>query len=344
MLATASERVPVGDDWAFEFKWDGVRAIGYWDGRRLTLSSRNQLDITTNYPELQALGEALGPDRRVVLDGEIVALDDLDRPSFTQLQRRMKVTDPAIAMRLSREVPVYYIIFDLLHLDGRSTMSLPLSERRVLLEGLTLQGANWQVSPAHAGQGQAMFDAARAAMLEGIVAKHLDGIYEPGRRSSDWLKIKLVLRQEFVVGGYTAEKDAGGEGLGALQVGYYDEHGKLRYAGAVGSGFTNATVHSLLKLLRERHTSASPFLDRLPKRDVRWVTPSLVVEVEYRRWADGGMLQQAAFKGLRFDKDPRHVVKELNACMMEKKEATKERPGTKERRREGTRGGRRGAG
>jgi bifunctional non-homologous end joining protein LigD len=266
------------------------------------------------YPELQALGRALGPGRRVVLDGEVVALDDLDRPSFPRLQKRMKVTDPATARRLTGEIPVYYFLFDLLHLDGRSTMHLPLVERRALLEELTLQGPNWQVSPLHANQGRTMLEAARTNMLEGIVAKRLDSPYVPGARTGDWQKIKLVLRQEFVIGGWTNEKNLDG-GLGALQLGYYDAERKLRFAGPVGSGFSNATTRSLLKQLAALETDRTPFADKLPRRDVRWTKPSMVVEVEFRRWPEGGMLQQAAFKGVRVDKDPRAVVKEVFGCM-----------------------------
>jgi bifunctional non-homologous end joining protein LigD len=206
----------------------------------------------------------------------------LDRPSFPRLQKRMKVTDPATARRLTREIPVYYFIFDVLHLDGKSVMNRPLIERRSALEELTLQGPNWQVSPIHVNRGAEMLEAARQNMLEGIVAKRLDSQYVPGARSRDWLKIKLVLRQEFVVGGWTNEKNLEG-GLGALQVGYHDAEGKLRYAGGVGSGFTNATTKSLLKQLTSLETSHSPFADKLPRRGVRWSKPNLVVEVEFRR-------------------------------------------------------------
>ncbi len=329
MLALASDAVPAdGANYAFEYKWDGVRALCYWDGRRLTLSSRNLLDMTVQYPELQALGDALG-DRRAVLDGEIVALDDLDRPSFPRLQKRMKVKDPATALRLSKQVPAYFFVFDVLHLDGRSTTSLPLTERRALLEELTIQGPNWQVPPMHVDRGAQMLEAARANMLEGIVAKRLDSPYEPGRRTGDWLKIKLVLRQEFVVGGWTNERGAGG-GLGALQLGYYDETRKrLRYAGSVGSGFTNATTRSIVEQLERLEVDASPVVDALPRRDVRFARPALVAEVEFRRWPDGGLLQQAAFKGLRVDKEPKDVVKELHACMADKRDGKRPPRATK---------------
>ena len=323
MLAVASD-LPDPDDgkWAYEYKWDGVRAICYWDGRTLRLRSRNNLDMTVQYPELQALGPAIGGDRPAVLDGEVVALDDLDRPSFPHLQKRMKVTHAPTALRLSREVPVYLMLFDLLYLDGRSVMGLPLLRRRELLEELTLTGSNWQVSPMHRGNGAELLEAARSVEMEGIVAKRVDSTYEPGVRSANWRKVKIVLRQEFVIGGWTVEKNGEG-GVGALQVGYHDAAGKLRYAGAVGSGFTRATLRELAAKFAGRGAAASPFADRLPTRDVRWLKPELVAEVEFRRWPEGGMLQQAAFKGLRFDKGPRDVVKEYRACIPEPKESTR---------------------
>src|SRR5688572_781270 len=262
MLATSSDLPCDGGDYSFEYKWDGVRAICFWGGRRLRLSSRNRLDMTVQYPELQALGPALG-SRTAVLDGEVVALDDLDRPSFPLLQKRMKVTEPATAQRLSRQVPVTLFIFDVLYLDGRSTTDLPLERRRDLLEDLTYRGPSWQVSPAHVNRGVQMLEAARANQLEGIVAKRLGSVYQPGRRSTDWLKVKTVLGQEFVIGGWLPEKESG-EGLGSLQIGYYDALGELRFAGGVGSGFSNDTVRTLLPLLEKHRTDRSPFADPVP--------------------------------------------------------------------------------
>jgi bifunctional non-homologous end joining protein LigD len=327
MLAVGADLPPDDGKWAYEYKWDGVRALCYWDGRSLRLRSRNNLDMTVQYPELQALGPAVGADRPAIFDGEVVALDALDRPSFPDLQRRMKVTHAPTALRLSREVPVYLMLFDLLWADGRFVTRLPLLERRALLEELTVEGPNWQVSPMYRENGAQLLEAARAVEMEGIVAKRIDSTYEPGVRSNHWRKVKIVLRQEFVIGGWTVERGEGGRGgegaVGALQVGYHDASGKLRYAGAVGSGFTRATLRELAAAFAPCAATASPFADRLPKRDVRWLRPELVAEVEFRRWPEGGMLQQAAFKGLRFDKDPREVVKEYRACIPDAR-----RPGT----------------
>ena len=319
MLAVSSDLPAEDGKWAYEYKWDGIRAMCYWDGRKLQLRSRNNLDITTQYPELQALGPAIG-DRPVVLDGEIVALDDLDRPSFTRLQKRMKVAHAPTALALSRDNPVWFMIFDLLYADGRFVTREPLGRRRQLLEELTVEGPNWQISPLHHGNGEALLESARSTELEGIVAKRIDSPYEPGVRSSNWRKIKIVLRQEFVIGGWTLERNGGG-GIGALQLGYYDCDGKLRFAGPVGSGFTHATHAMLSKRLAENETDISPFADRLPKRGIKWVKPKLLAEVEFRRWPEEGMLQQAAFKGLRDDKDPREVVREYQACIPKRKGA-----------------------
>jgi bifunctional non-homologous end joining protein LigD len=271
--------------------------------------------MTVQYPELQALGPALG-DRRVILDGEVVALDDLDRPSFSRLQKRMKVTHAPTALLLSDDNPVWLMLFDVLWVDGRFVMRERLENRREILQELTLEGPSWQVSPVYRGNGAELLEAARANEIEGIVAKRIDSAYEPGVRSPSWRKVKIILRQEFVIGGWTLERGADASGnVGALQVGYYDCDGKLRFAGGVGSGFTHATLRELGAQLAGRSISTSPFADRLPKRNVRWVRPELIAEVEFRRWPEGGMLQQAAFKGLRFDKNPKDVVKEYRACI-----------------------------
>lgn len=312
MAAVSSAQLPPDPDrWSFEYKWDGVRAIVRWDGRRLNVYSRNLMNITSNYPELGPLGEALGRRHRAILDGEIIAMDDAGRPSFPLLQRRMHVRAPSA--RLVARVPVFLVIFDLLHLDRRRTLDLPLLERRALLEGLTLAGPSWRVSPAHVGEGRAMLDAARQAGLEGVMAKRVDSPYEPGRRSPHWVKVKVVHRQEFVVGGWTPQEGTA-DSLGALQVGYYDPAGRLRYAGSVGTGFDRRTRAELGKQLARLAARASPFADVLPRHDVQYVVPSLVAEVEYRRWPPGGLVQQAAYKGLRTDKPARAVVIECPAA------------------------------
>jgi bifunctional non-homologous end joining protein LigD len=219
------------------------------------------------------------------------------------------------------------MIFDILWLEGRSVMREPLIARRELLEELTIEGSNWQISPLHHGNGAELLEAARVNEIEGIVAKRIDSPYEPGIRSSNWRKVKIVLRQEFVIGGWTLERGTDGVDVGSLLLGYYDCDRKLRYAGPVGSGFTRATLADLAKRLARVKASASPFADRIPKRGVNWVKPELIAEVEFRRWPEEGMLQQAAFKGLRFDKNPRDVVKEYQACLPGERKARNGRRG-----------------
>ena len=312
MLATLADHLP--DDhqnWGFEFKWDGVRAITFWDGSKLRLLSRNLLDITSNYPELHALTRALGR-RRVILDGEIVAVGAEGVPSFALLQRRMHVGQPT--PRLVKQVPVTYLLFDVLHVNGRSTLDVPYRERREILEKLTLKGPSWEVPPTNVGEGDAVLEAARKTNLEGVVAKQLDSGYIPGRRSPDWLKIKLVMEQEFVIGGWVPEGGTLHTRIGSLLLGYYDKdqaEPRLHFAGAVGSGFSDATHEKLVGLLSRRTQASSPFAERVPKAHIIWVRPELVAQIHFRRWPTGGMVQQASFKGLRNDKSPQDVVKEL---------------------------------
>src|SRR3989440_2424094 len=308
MLAVLSTLPPDPKPYSFEFKWDGVRAITYFDGKRLSMESRNLLDITPRYPEIHAITKELD-GRRAILDGEVVALDKDGRPSFPLLQQRMHVRDAGAVKILMKQVPVYYMIFDVLYLDDQITMPLPFKKRRELLEGLMLSGENWRTSPAIEGEGKSMYETATAHTMEGIVAKKLDSPYEPGRRSPNWLKIKIVQSQELVVGGWCPEKGDNRSRIGCLLLGYY-ENGKLRYAGSVGTGYTGAIHEQLVKKLKKIGRSTSPFADKVPKPNAIYVDPKLVVEVDYRRWPPGGMVQQASYKGLRMDKKASQVVKE----------------------------------
>jgi bifunctional non-homologous end joining protein LigD len=309
MLASPAEGLPSDlSRYNFEWKWDGVRALCYWDGR-FRLDSRNLLDITTSYPELRTFGRALGV-QSAILDGEIVAFDDDGRPSFSRLQRRMHVHDRERAAVLSKTHPAWYVLFDILHLNGRSLLDEPYSSRREILESLTIAGPSWQITAAHVGEGPAMLKAATESKLEGIVAKRLDAPYTPGRRSPDWLKIKTVQRQEFVIGGWVPERSGSAGRVGALLMGYYDEAGQFRYAGKVGTGLSGSDHPLILKRLAGLARSENPFADRGVPRDAKFVAPSAVAEIEYRRWPEGGMVQQASYQGLRDDKPARRVVRE----------------------------------
>jgi bifunctional non-homologous end joining protein LigD len=317
MLATLSNKLPVDDDaWAYEVKWDGIRALAYIEGGRIRLQGRRGTDITHRYPELRALGAALGEAlgealgaTEVVLDGEIVAFDD-ERPSFERLQQRMHVDDARAIRRLANEVPVVYVIFDVLWLNGHLTTGLTLRDRRKLLEQLALQGAPWQTPAAHEGGGADLLEATKRLGLEGVVAKRLDSTYEPGRRSTAWRKIKNHEMQEFVVGGWLPGQGARSDTLGALVIGYYDRDA-LKYAGRVGTGFSDAELRRLQSLLAERERATSPFSPAPKLKDVRWVEPDLVANVRFTEWTKAGQIRHPAYLGLRDDTDPRDVARDV---------------------------------
>lgn len=305
MLGVLSDLPDEPKQWAFEFKWDGMRVISFWDGEKLRLESRTQRNITASFPEFRDLGQAIG-DCAVMLDGEILALDQQGRPNFTLMQRRM-TAGPAQAMRVAAEVPVVYYLFDVLFLNDREMISLPYTDRRAALAALELKHPRCQIPPSYVGEGEAMLEVARERGLEGVMAKRLTSLYQAGQRSPNWRKIKIVRRQEFVVGGWTTERNRP-QRIGSLLLGYHDEDGQLRYAGRVGSGFSAEDHKRLVSLLSELERPISPFSGPVPL--ARYVAPRLVVEVEYRRWYPGGNLQQTAYKGLRPDKPAVEVIRE----------------------------------
>ena len=311
MLATAGSALPKDDGkWGYEFKWDGVRAVVFVEGGRARAQSRNLLDITASYPELAALGEALGA-RQLVLDGELVAFDAKGRSDFGLLQQRMKLTGAAVR-RMMQEVPVVFLVFDVLHVDGHSTMTLPYRDRRELLESLQLSGPSWQVPPYFPGDGDAVLEASVTQGFEGVVAKRLDSVYQPGRRSDLWRKVKNISRQELVVGGWTRGEGRREGELGSLLVGYHDDTG-LRYAGHVGTGFTDKTLRELKTALKPLRRKDSPFVDPVPTAYAKkstYVEPELVAEVEFTEWTRDSKLRHPSFKGLRPDKAARDVVRE----------------------------------
>jgi bifunctional non-homologous end joining protein LigD len=309
MYATLAARAPAGDGWATELKWDGIRALAYVDAGRVRYVTRNGNDVTRRYPELRKFGEALGA-RDAVLDGEIVAFDDASRPSFERLQQRMHVDNESAIRRLAREVPVAYILFDLLWLDGHSTMDSPYVERRARLVDLALNGPSWQTPPNEVGDSAAMLEVSEKFGLEGVVAKRLDSRYEPGRRSSAWLKVKHHLEQEFVIGGWQPGEGARTGSIGSLLAGYYED-GTLHYAGRVGSGLSQAEIARLEERFASLERPTSPFAVGAPPKTARWVEPELVAEVRFSEWTAGGGIRQPTYRGMRPDKDPRDVRREV---------------------------------
>jgi bifunctional non-homologous end joining protein LigD len=310
MLARPATTVPEPqDEWSFELKWDGIRAIAYGRPGRLRLESRNQREITDSYPEVRGLLRDLGM-REAVLDGEIVAFDDSGKPSFERLQSRMHVTSPAAVRRLQGTIPVVYAIFDLLYLDGHVLLDAPYEERRAQLEALDLQGPAWQVPRARRGAGASLLQATKQRGLEGVIAKRLDSCYEPGRRSGAWLKIKHRLNQEFVIGGWLPGEGRRTDRIGALLVGYFQD-GELTFAGRVGTGFTERTLEKLAQKLAPLQSKSKPFkLGPAPPKNAVFVEPRLVAQVEFAEWTAEGVLRAPSFKGLRDDRESADVVRE----------------------------------
>jgi bifunctional non-homologous end joining protein LigD len=308
MLATLAHELPVPDDqWGFEYKWDGVRAITYVIGKRVRAVSRNDLDITASYPELAELAELL--TRPVVLDGEIVAIRG-GRPDFGFLQSRVHVLRPTDA--LLREVPVEYYVFDVLHIDDPSLLGHPYVERRAVLDDLALTGEHVQTPPWFRGGGEQVLAASVELGLEGVVAKRLESRYVPGGRSRDWLKVKHVRHQEVLVCGWRPGKGRRAGMIGCLLVGVPGDRG-LEYTGNVGTGFTQAMLHDLAARLEPLERQSSPFDTEVPRsqaQDAHWVRPELVGEVAYSERTADGMLRHPSWRGLRTDKQPQDVRRE----------------------------------
>ena len=282
--------------WAFEGKWDGYRLIVDADRGKLTLRSRRGRDVTGEYPQLQAVAADLA-DHHVILDGEAVALDESGVPSFRDMQNR------------ARSTRVEFWAFDILHLDGRSLLRAKYSDRRRLLEALA-EGGGLIVPDPLDGDGPEALEFARKKGWEGVVAKKRDSTYQPGRRSSSWLKDKFWRTQEVVIGGWREGAGGRSSGIGALMLGIPDDDG-LQFVGRVGTGFTEKELAALKKTLAPLHADESPFAAALPKQDAKGVTfvrPELVGEVRYSERTSDNRLRQASWRGLRTDKEPREVV------------------------------------
>ncbi|MGJ4844024.1 ATP-dependent DNA ligase [Leifsonia sp. Le1] len=308
MLATLGSEKDVHDEseWAFEMKWDGIRAIAEVRGDALRLSTRNGNDVTVAYPELRTLTE-VADGHELVLDGEIVALDKTGRPDFGLLQTRMGLTRPSDVDAAVSRAPVHYMVFDLLELDGENYRGKTYDERRAALEDVLRppKGDPVQVPPAFDGDLRHAVDASRELDLEGVMAKQRDATYATGRRSRTWIKIKHHRTEEVVIAGWKPGNGRRANTVGSLLLAIPDGDGDgLRYVGKVGTGFTDAMLDDLAKRLAAHPRKTSPLTDvpSADARDAHWVRPELVGEVEFAEWTPTARLRQPSWRGLRPDK------------------------------------------
>ncbi|MFI5090313.1 MAG: non-homologous end-joining DNA ligase [Terriglobales bacterium] len=311
MLATLVDRPFDDDEWLFEIKWDGYRAVAFLQEGKVRLVSRNQNDLTAEYPELKGLAQNVRA-RTAILDGEIVALDEQGRASFSLMQQRTGFREPGRRGARNSSIPILYYAFDLLYLDGYSLFNVGLEKRKELLAGIVAAGDILRYSDHHLGQGTALFQAAAGKQLEGIVAKRRRSWYIQ-KRSREWLKMKLTKSQECVIGGYTDPKGSR-EHFGSVILGLYDNQGRLVHVGQAGSGFTEASHADMWRRLQKLKTSRNPFHGQVQTgRGMHWVKPELVAEIKFTEWThetEGGGLKMRApvYEGLRSDKKPRECV------------------------------------
>jgi len=305
MLATPIAKPFDNPDWVFEIKWDGYRAVAFIEEGRVRLVSRSQNDLTAQFPELGALPKFVRA-QRTILDGEIVALDEKGRPSFSLMQQRTGFHPGKHRLPGRKGVPIVYYAFDLLYLDGFDLRRVALEARKQLLREHIKADGLIHYSDHFAEKGRDLFEAARQQGLEGIVAKKRNGAYQE-KRSSDWLKIKITQRQECVIGGYT-DPEGSRQYLGALVLGLYDRQGRLIHVGQVGTGFDQKGLKEMFARLQPLETKENPFYGSIGGlRRVHFVRPELVAEVKYSEWthetAEGGVkLRAPVFMGLRADK------------------------------------------
>ena len=319
MLATSIDDPFDGPDWLFEIKWDGYRAVAFIENGNVRLVSRNQNELTARYPELKNLPSFVKA-KSAILDGEVVALDEQGRASFSLMQQRTGFRHGGRRGATNADVPVLYYAFDLLYLDGFDWRRVALEERKKKLASILIAGDSLRYSDHYEQQGKALFEIAQQKGLEGSLAKKRDSIYQE-RRSSEWLKIKIRHRLEAVIGGFT-EPEGSRAHFGSIVLGLYDKQGRLIHVGQAGSGFNQNSLAEISKLLKKRETKKNPFYGEVEAlRKVSWAKPDLVAEIEYAEWTDGASsgsgpkLRAPVFLGLRDDKDPKE-------CLLDQERAT----------------------
>jgi bifunctional non-homologous end joining protein LigD len=308
MLAETVAEPFDGAQWLFEIKWDGYRAIAFIDNGKVRLVSRNQNDLTARYPELKDMAGMIKA-KTAILDGEVVALDEEGKASFSLMQQRTGFRPGQHRAAGNEDVQVLYYAFDLLYLDGFDWRRVPLEERKNKLASLLKTGERLRYSDHFPEHGKALFAMARDKGLEGMVAKVRNSCYEE-RRSGEWLKIKIRHRLEAVIAGYTETKGSRTH-FGSLVLGLYDNQGRLIHVGQAGSGFNQKSLSEISKVLKNLETNKNPFFgDVEALRKVSFVKPELVAEIEFAEWTggtntgSGPKMRAPVFLGLRDDKDP----------------------------------------
>ncbi|HTE88058.1 MAG TPA: non-homologous end-joining DNA ligase [Terriglobales bacterium] len=310
MLATSVDKPFDSPEWLFEIKWDGYRAVCFLEKGKSRLVSRNQNDLTGQFPELQGLSK-LVKAQTTILDGEIVALDEQGRPSFSLMQQRTGIRQGNRHTAARRDVPIMYYVFDLLYLEGYDLRRVSLEQRKEVLAQIVKSGDLVRYSDHYPGQGIALFEAAKQKGLEGILAKRRTSCYEE-RRTREWLKIKITHTIDCVIGGYT-DPEGSRQYFGSIVLGLYDKKGRLVHVGQAGTGFNQNTLKEIFQLLKSLETNRNPFDSPVDARNVHWVKPKLVAEIKFSEWThettDGGLkLRAPVFLGLREDKDARECV------------------------------------
>ncbi|HXZ32148.1 MAG TPA: non-homologous end-joining DNA ligase [Terriglobales bacterium] len=306
MLATATDKPFDSPEWLFEIKWDGYRAISFIEHGKVRLVSRNQNDLTAQFAELQDLPQFIKAES-AVLDGEIVALDEQGRSSFSLMQQRTGIRSHGRRVAGQSDLPIAYYIFDLIYLNGYDLRRVSLEERKQVLAQIISNNKLVRYSEHFSEQGKALFEAARQQGLEGILAKRRGSLYEE-RRSREWLKIKITQTIDCVIGGYT-DPEGSRQYFGALVLGLFDDKGQLIHVGQVGTGFDQTTLQHVWQALQKLNSKQSPFHGPVEAQHVYWTKPKLVAEVKFTEWthetAEGGLkLRAPVFMGLREDKDP----------------------------------------
>ena len=308
MLATLVDDPFSDPDWLFETKWDGIRALCFLDKGKARFVSRNQNDLTAQYPELANIADAIDGSQ-AILDGEIVALDEQGVSRFQLLQSRLGRKNSAEIARLAASTRLVYYVFDLLYLDGADLTGCALVERKSRLEAILKSSRNIRYSDHIIEHGAQLFKEIAKVPLEGMVAKRLDSVYVQ-KRSRNWLKVKTTLEAEVVIGGYTEPRNSRSY-FGALVVGLY-ERGKLHYVGHTGGGFNEKSLERIYRLLQPLKTSKSPFLEKVQTNEpVHWVAPKLVAQVRFAEWTAERRLRHPIFLGLREDKKPQECIFEV---------------------------------